>query len=152
MKLGQPWSREIIPGVFRLGTTYVGCYAVEEGGGYTFIDTGLPGYWAQIAGFLASRDTPLSAVNAIVLTHNHDDHRGNAERLRTEAGAKVLVHHDDLGPATRRGKPPRFPLWKPRVLHYLLHVLANGGARVPPVLQASGFGDDEILDIRAGPA
>jgi glyoxylase-like metal-dependent hydrolase (beta-lactamase superfamily II) len=74
VKLGQPWIREIDPGVFRVGTTYVGCYAVEDAGAYTFIDAGLPGYWRQMTGFLASRNAPLSAVKAVVLTHHHPDH------------------------------------------------------------------------------
>ncbi len=43
MKLGQHWVQEIVPGVFRVGTTFVGCYAVEDAGAYTFIDVGLPG-------------------------------------------------------------------------------------------------------------
>lgn len=82
MKLGQPWTGEVAPGVFRLGTTYVGWYAVQDAGAYTFVDAGLPGHWAQMAGFLASRGAPLSAVKAVVLTHHHEDHKGNAERLR----------------------------------------------------------------------
>ena len=39
-RLGQPWVREIVPGVFRVGTTFSGCYAVEDAGAYTFIDVG----------------------------------------------------------------------------------------------------------------
>ncbi len=62
VKLGQPWTREIVPGVFRVGTTFVGCYAIEDAGAYTFVDAGLPGYWRQMTGFLASRSAPLSAV------------------------------------------------------------------------------------------
>ncbi len=152
MKLGQPWVREIVPGVFRVGTTYVGCYAVEDGGAYTFIDAGLPGYWRQMTGFLASRNAPLSAVKAVVLTHHHPDHMGNAERLRTQAGATVLVHHDDLAAATRKGgKPPRFPLWKPPVLRYVGHVIRNGVARAAPVAVASSFADEEVLDVPGHP-
>lgn len=151
MKLGQPWSREIAPGVFRLGTAYVGWYAVEDAGAYTFVDTGLPGYWAQMADFLASRSVPASAVKAVVLTHHHEDHKGNAERLRTEAGAKVLVHQDDLDWAMRRGKVPKFPLWKPRVLHYMLHVLRSGVIRTVPVAEASTYVDEEVLDVPGRP-
>ncbi len=150
-RLGHPWTREIAPGVFRVGTTYVGCYAVEEGGAFTFIDTGLPRFWQQMARLLASRNATLSAVKAVVLTHHHDDHRGNAERLRTRAGATVLVHQDDLGAVMRKGKPPRFPLWQPRVLHYFLHVMTNGAAWVAPVAHASSFGDEEILDVPGRP-
>jgi glyoxylase-like metal-dependent hydrolase (beta-lactamase superfamily II) len=152
VKPGQPWIREIVPGVFRIGTTYVGCYAVEDAGAFTFIDTGLPGYWRQLTGFLASRNAPLSAVEAVVLTHHHPDHIGNAERLRTQAGATVLVHHDDLAAATRKaGKPPRFPLWQPRILHYVLHNLRSGVARTVPVAEASSFADEEVLDVPGRP-
>jgi glyoxylase-like metal-dependent hydrolase (beta-lactamase superfamily II) len=152
VKLGQPWVREIVPGVFRVGTTYVGCYAVEDAGAYTFIDAGLPGYWRQMTGFLASRNAPLSAVKAVVLTHHHPDHMGNAERLRTQAGAKVLVHHDDRAAAMRKlGKPPRFPLWKPQALHYLGHAMRHGVARTVPVAEASSFADDEVLDVPGRP-
>ena len=142
---------EIAPGVFRVGTTYLGCYAIEDRGAYTFVDTGLPGYWEQMAGFLAWQSVPLSAVQAVVLTHHHDDHRGNAERLRTEAGARVLVHRDDLGLATGKGKAPKFPLWKPRVLHYVLHVLRSGVTRTVPVAEASSFVDEEVLDVPGRP-
>jgi glyoxylase-like metal-dependent hydrolase (beta-lactamase superfamily II) len=151
VKLGQPWTREIAPGVFRVGTTYVGCYAVEDAGAYTLVDTGLPGHWEQLVGFLASRSAPVSAVKAIVLTHHHDDHRGNAERLRKEAGAKVLVHQMDLASITRRTKPPRFPLWRPRVLRYVLHCVTGGAARTLPVVEASSFSDEEVLDIPGRP-
>jgi glyoxylase-like metal-dependent hydrolase (beta-lactamase superfamily II) len=151
VKLGQPWTREIVPGVFRLGTTYVGCYAVEDGGAYTFVDAGMPGYWEQMAGFLASRGASVSAVKAVVLTHHHEDHKGNAERLRKEAAAKVLVHQDDLAAAMRRGAVPKFPLWKPRVLHYMLHVLRSGVIRTLPVAEASSFVDEELLDVPGRP-
>ncbi len=106
--LGQAWVGEIVPGVFRVGTTYVGCYVVEDAGAYTFIDTGLPGYWQQIVRFLAAHEAPLSAVKAVVLTHSHVDHIGNAERLRKEAGATVLVHAADLAMAMRKAKSPRW--------------------------------------------
>ena len=152
MRSGQPWVREIVPGVFRLGTTYVGCYVVEDAGAYTFIDTGLPGYWRQITAFLSSRNAPLSAVKAVVLTHHHDDHRGNAERFRTQAGAAVLVHHDDLAATMRKGgKPPKFPVWRPRVFHLVQHMLRNGVAWTVPVAQASSFADDEVVDVPGRP-
>jgi glyoxylase-like metal-dependent hydrolase (beta-lactamase superfamily II) len=151
VKLGQPWTREVAPGVVRVGTTYVGCYAVEEAGAYTLVDTGLAGHWEQLVGFLASRSAPVAAVKAVVLTHHHDDHRGNAEPLRNQAGAKVLVHQDDLALATRKTKPPRFPLWQPRVLHYVLHCVAGGAARTVPVVEASSFRDEEVLDVPGHP-
>ena len=151
LKLGQPWVREIVPGVFRVGTTFLGCYAVEDAGAYTFIDVGLPGYWPQMTWFLAARNAPLSSVKAVVLTHYHPDHMGNAERLRTQAGAAVLVHHDDRAAAMRKGAPRLYPLWKPPVLHLVGHFLRNGVARTAPVAEASGFADEEVLDVPGRP-
>jgi len=151
-RLWRPWVREIAPGVFRVGTNFVGCYAVEDAGAYTFIDAGLPGYWQHMAGFLTSRGASLSAVKAVVLTHHHPDHMGNAERLRTQADARVFVHHDDLAAAMHKGgKPPRFPVWKPQVFHLVAHMLRNGAARTVPVAEASGFADEEILDVPGRP-
>jgi glyoxylase-like metal-dependent hydrolase (beta-lactamase superfamily II) len=150
-RLGQPWVQEIVPGVFRVGTTFLGCYVVEDAGAYTFIDVGLPGYWPQMTHFLAERNVPLSSVKAVVLTHHHPDHMGNAERLRTQAGATVLVHHDDRAAAMRKGTPPSFPLWRPPVLHLVGHFLRNGVTRAAPVAEASGFGGEEVLDVPGRP-
>ena len=150
-RLGQPWVREIVPGVFRVGTTFLGCYVVEDAGAYTFIDVGLPGYWRQITRFLAARNAPLSSVKAVVLTHYHPDHMGNAERFRKQAGAAVLVHHDDLAATMRKGRPSSLPLWKPRVLHLVGHFLRNGVTRTAPVSEASGFADEEVLDVPGRP-
>lgn len=151
MRLGQPWTREIVPGIARLGTPFVGFYVVEDAGAYILIDTGLPGYWGQLAAFLAARQAPMSAVEAVVLTHCHDDHKGNAELLRKDEGVRVLVHTDDLTATLSKGRIPKVPLWRHRVLHYGLHVLRAGAARVPPVLEASTFDDGEVLDLPGRP-
>jgi glyoxylase-like metal-dependent hydrolase (beta-lactamase superfamily II) len=111
----------------------------------------LPGYWQQILGFLAVGHAPLSAVKAVVLTHSHVDHVGNAERLRKEAGARVLVHEADLSMAMRVASAPRWPFWNLRVLRYFLHALRGGAVRMLPVVEASTFVDNEILDVPGRP-
>ena len=46
----------------------------------------------------------------------------------------------------KAGKPPKFPVWKPRVFHLVVHFLRNGVAQTVPVAEASGFADEEVLD------
>jgi hypothetical protein len=36
------WIREVVPGAFRVGTTYVGCYAVKDAGASTLSTRGCP--------------------------------------------------------------------------------------------------------------
>jgi len=146
VKLGQPWIRQVVPGVSRVGTTYVGCYAVEDAVACTFIDAGPPGYWEQMTGFFASRGAASSAVIAVVLTHHPTPitwvmPNGSGPR-------RVFVHHDDLAAAMRKaGKPRGFPAWKPPVFRLALHFLRNGAAQTVPVAEASSFADREVLDV-----
>jgi glyoxylase-like metal-dependent hydrolase (beta-lactamase superfamily II) len=50
-----------------------------------------------------------------------------------------------------KGRPPLYPLWKPPVLHLVGHFLRNGVARTEPVAEASGFADEEVLDVPGRP-
>src|SRR3954470_3524503 len=94
---------QIAPGVRRLGTRLVNFYLVEDGGRYTVVDAGLPGYFSQVPQALEALGATLADVDAVVLTHADGDHRGIAERLRTEAQAGVHVHEADAQMA-RTGK------------------------------------------------
>src|SRR4029077_8887008 len=76
---------------------------------------------------------------------------GNAERLRTQAGAVVLVHHDDRAAGMRKSRTTPDALWKSPVLHLVGHFLRNGVARTMPVAEASGFADEEVLDVPGRP-
>src|SRR5437764_2088410 len=93
----------IAPGVHRLGSRLVNFYLVEDGGRYTIVDAGLPGYFSQVPATLDALGAKLSDVDAVVLTHADGDHIGIAERLRSEAQATVHVHEADARMA-RTGK------------------------------------------------
>ena len=51
----------------------------------------------------------------------------------------------------RKSRPALYPLWKPPVLHLVGHFLRNGVARTEPVAEASGFADEEVLDVPGRP-
>ena len=46
----------IAPSLHRLGSGMVNAYLVEEAGGVTIVDAGVPGYWNELAAELDAMD------------------------------------------------------------------------------------------------
>ncbi|MCQ4366459.1 MAG: MBL fold metallo-hydrolase [Sulfolobales archaeon] len=67
---------------------------IERGpnGGLMLVDTGLPELFEQLEARLRSWGFSIEDVSDVVITHWHQDHAGNAERIRREAKAKVYAH------------------------------------------------------------
>ena len=143
---------EIAPGIRRLGPGLANAYLLEDGGAVTIVDTGAPGYWNALPGELAAMGRTLDDVRAVVLTHAHTDHIGFAERIRRERGVRVSVHELDLA-LTRK---PGYPKWNGSLnviaaLRFFAFALANGMARIPPILEVSTFVDGTTLDVPGSP-
>ena len=60
----------------------------------TVLDAGLPGHWRGFSLALSRLGYTPADIDAVLITHHHPDHRGNAERLRS-SGARVLAHAAD---------------------------------------------------------
>ncbi|MCG2623395.1 MBL fold metallo-hydrolase [Arthrobacter sp. I2-34] len=78
----------------------VNVYLLElEGGGVALIDTG----WDDEASYrslvdgVAAAGHGLDDVATIIVTHAHPDHMGLARRIRDISGARVLMHHVEVG-------------------------------------------------------
>ena len=93
--------RTLERGVFRLGSSMVNWYAVEDGGRLTIIDAGLPKHAEALEAGLRSVGRELSDIEALVLTHAHPDHIGVAGFLRAR-GVPVHVHREDAGMLANR--------------------------------------------------
>jgi glyoxylase-like metal-dependent hydrolase (beta-lactamase superfamily II) len=143
---------QIAPGVYRLGTRHVNFYLVEDGGRYTVVDAGLPGYYGQVVHGLEALGAQLGDVEAVVLTHADADHIGVAERLRNEAQATVHVHEADARMA-RTGKFKHTEgnvlrhLWRPAAWSLISHFATNGGGRPHAIADVDTFTDGEVLDV-----
>lgn len=140
----------------RLGSPLVNWYLVESDAGLTVVDAGLPRYWPQLGAALAARSRELGDVRALVLTHGHVDHIGFAERLRVEAGARVLVHEADEALARTGEQPPRersaLPyLWRPAAIRLFMHLSHAGGASIERPAELETFRDGDVLDVPGSP-
>jgi len=100
---------ELAPNVLRSelpvelpGLGHVNCYLLPDADGLAVVDPGLPGDkpWAALVQRLKSAGFKVSDVHSIVVTHSHYDHYGAADRLREEAGARIVAHpglHNRVG-------------------------------------------------------
>src|SRR3954451_23724295 len=150
-EMAEP-PKQIVPGVQRLGSSLVNFYLVEEEGRYTVVDAGMPGYFGHVPAAVGE----LSTIAAVVLTHAHPDHVGIAERLRTEAQARVHVHEADAQMA-RTGRLPGTDgsflsyLWRPTAWRLVAHFATNGGRRPRRVEDVATFTDGAVLDVPGRP-
>jgi len=139
----------VADGVVQLGTDLVNWFLVGTNGRVVVVDTGLPGYDADLDAGLELLGRDRTAVEAIVLTHSHSDHSGNAEALRLALGAPVYVHEaeaDAVRTAATVGKTggSQLPyLRHPHAWRLLAHFKEAGPAE--PVRDVVSFADGEEL-------
>ena len=145
---------EVGRGVHRLTSLYTNWYLLEEGGRLTVLDAGLPRDWTAFSSTLSRLGHSPADIDAVLITHHHMDHAGNAERMRS-SGARVLAHPADApylrGDQHRSNRAMVRFLWRPWYARYMLGYLTKGIIRTPPVAQLDELADGEILDVPGRP-
>jgi glyoxylase-like metal-dependent hydrolase (beta-lactamase superfamily II) len=145
---------QVAAGVHRLHSVDTNWYLVEEGGRLTVLDAGLAGDGGQFADALSRLGHRTADIDAVLITHHHVDHAGNAERLRS-SGTRVLAHPADApylrGDRRRSNRDVGRFLWRPWYAAYLLRNVAKGALRTPAVAQLDELADGEVLDVPGSP-
>jgi len=147
---------EVAERVHRLGDRYVNWYVIEDGGRLTVLDAGFPAHWPQLPALLDTIGKTLADIDAVLLTHTHADHLGSAERVRREAGARVLVHEAEAADARGHGRSPSplgvaAALVRPFFLRYIVHIVRAGGLKIETIADVASFGDGDRLDVPGAP-
>ncbi|HET9199485.1 MAG TPA: MBL fold metallo-hydrolase [Dehalococcoidia bacterium] len=149
---------EVAHGVYSIGQGHVEIYVIEDGGRLTLVDSGLKSDWKRINSEVTAMGKTLADIEAVILTHSHLDHMGNAERLRKEAGAAVHVHQDDLAQARGGERPARDPKarsmlsYGPSILITIVQFALRGGlSSPPPIIEAATFTDGKVLEVPGRP-
>jgi glyoxylase-like metal-dependent hydrolase (beta-lactamase superfamily II) len=111
----------VADGIHRIEDAYTNWYIVEDEGGVTIVDAGVPTSWQSLVDALGAIGRSRDDVRALVLTHAHFDHIGFAERARSELGIPVHVHENDV-PLTRH--PLQYSHERARTPYFLTQVKA----------------------------
>ncbi len=85
----------IVPGVYQLSFGFVSAYLIDEEGGLTLIDCGIPGSGAAIFAALEELGHKPQDLRQIVITHLHGDHTGGAREIQEATGARLYMHPSD---------------------------------------------------------
>ncbi|WP_343446489.1 MBL fold metallo-hydrolase [Micromonospora schwarzwaldensis] len=95
-----PAPTEVVDGVWAVPVPLHGSalrsitvFLIETGDGPVLVDAGYdhPSCWTSFQRSLASIGHRVDAISTVLLTHNHPDHVGFADRLRAVAGARVVM-------------------------------------------------------------
>jgi len=140
-------------GVLRMGAPLVNWYLVADDDGVVLVDAGAPRHRPQLEQGLEQLGRTIDDVRAVILTHADADHKGFANRLRTERHVPVYVHVADLELATS-GKKDRegslLPYLRYPAAWKLFGALAAGG--IPKNIdEVETFEGDTALDVPGHP-
>ena len=144
---------QLARGLHRIGSDLVSVHLVEDAGGLTLIDAGMPGHWGELMSELKRLGRSPADIKGVVLTHGDVDHIGFADRLRREQGVAVHVHEADA--ARARGEVKKDIKWgKVRVgplVRFMVYGARRGGFRVKPLAEVRTFDGGATLDLPGAP-
>jgi len=97
--------------VCRLGAPVSNCWLLPDAEpGPLLIDTGFASLWRNIRKSMERQGVSPGDLAAVLLTHRHSDHAGNAARLQRRYSVEVLAHPEDGAVLGRRRPRPSLPL------------------------------------------
>lgn len=76
----------------RIKTGSVNSYLVGTEKGFVLIDTGTAGSFSDFQRVFGDHKITFTDLIAIILTHTHYDHTGNAKAIRERSSAPIIVH------------------------------------------------------------
>ena len=149
--------QQVADGTYLVHGSNTNWVILTEGDEVTLIDTGYPGDRATLLASLAEVGGSPEAVRAVLITHAHTDHLGNAEYLSTTYGTPIYLHTAEV-PHARREFLHQVSVgtvlkngWRPGVLPWAVHAIRSGGTAHVPVTAPEPFPSEGPLDLPGRP-
>jgi glyoxylase-like metal-dependent hydrolase (beta-lactamase superfamily II) len=146
---------QITDGVHRFDASGTNFYVMEGDAGLTLVDAGCPGHWRMFATWLFRTGSAPREIKAVLLTHNHPDHLGFADRAQQQ-GAELHIHADDLdglAHAGDGGMPDRYRrnAWRPKIAGRILSWARAGITQTPVLSDVHPCTDGDRLKVPGNP-
>ncbi|GAA4042329.1 MBL fold metallo-hydrolase [Streptomyces shaanxiensis] len=149
--------QQVADGTYLVHGSNTNWVILTEGDAVTLIDTGYPGDRAKLLASLSEVGSTPEAVKAVLITHAHTDHLGNAEYLRDTYGTPIYLHEAEV-PHARREFLHQVNVgtvlkngWRPGVLPWAIHAIRSGGTAHVPVIAPEAFPSAGPLDLPGRP-
>ncbi|WSQ15847.1 MBL fold metallo-hydrolase [Streptomyces sp. NBC_01231] len=149
--------QQVADGAYLVHGSNTNWVILTEGDAVTLVDTGYPGDREQLLASLTELGRSPEAVEAVLITHAHNDHLGSAEYLRGAYGMPVYLHEAEV-PHARREFLHQVSVgtvvkngWRPGVLPWAVHAIRSGGTAHVPVASPQTFPAPGALDLPGRP-
>jgi glyoxylase-like metal-dependent hydrolase (beta-lactamase superfamily II) len=146
----------VADGVHAVEGGLVNWLILVDGSDVTLIDTGYPGDRAAVEASLRAVGRAPEDVRAVLLTHAHTDHAGNAARFAERAS--VLAHPAELAQLRGEVRHQVSPAdvarnaWRPGVLPWVVRAVRKGGLTHPTVPDPKPVSlEGDALDVPGHP-
>ena len=128
-----------------------------DGTDVTLIDTGYPGDHVDVEASIHSLGRKVEDVRAVLITHAHIDHVGNADHITQVSNATAYAHPAELAQLRGEVKHQVSPgalakqLLRPGVSPWLARAVRNGGAKQPTAVAQAFDVSGAPLDVPGHP-
>lgn len=89
--------RNVPPNLYSIRGLMGCCLFLHDGDNSVMVDSGLVGETIQLRRLFRRLGLAPQALKAVLLTHGHLDHAGNAARIKDWSGARIYAHSQEQG-------------------------------------------------------